>query len=132
MAPVIVAKASELVRRCPPKNWKCEAATLHAFVRDNVRYQQDIADVETLRTPELTLEMGAGDCDDMCILLASLLQAVGHPVRFVAVSFAPDQEYSHVFLETKIGNDWWPAECTEPWPFGSAPPGVVRDLTVFV
>ena len=131
-SPAIGAKASELISRCPPKNWACEARALHAFVSDNIRYQQDIADVETLRTPELTLSMRAGDCDDMCILLGSLLQSVGHPVRFVAASFAPDAEFSHVFLETKIANDWWPAECTEPWPFGAAPPGIVRDLTVFV
>ncbi len=52
---------------------------LHRFVRDNIRYIKDIRDVETVAYPDITLQQGQGDCDDKSVLLASLLESIGHP-----------------------------------------------------
>lgn len=104
--------ALSLIASCAQKDWSCEVRNLHAFVRDSIRYVGDITDVETVQTPDKTLELQAGDCDDKSLLLASLLESIGHPTRFTAIGFQPGV-YSHVYVETKIGNAWIPLETTE-------------------
>ncbi len=47
------------------------------FVRGNVRYQNDESGVEQLRTPQRTLYDRTGDCDDMSILISSILCNLG-------------------------------------------------------
>lgn len=107
-------------------NWTCQIETLHEWVRDNIQFLPDVAEVETLQTPELTLEQGSGDCDDQAILLATLLQSIGHPARFIAVDLGHGG-FSHVFVETAIGAYWVAAETTEPdWILGRRPVGVAR------
>jgi transglutaminase-like putative cysteine protease len=102
------------------KDWAGEVRALYAFVRDQVRYVRDIRGVETLHTAEKLLEIRQGDCDDKSILLASLLEAIGHPTRFVAISLIPGK-FSHVYVETKIRNSWIPLDATEPVEPGWAP-----------
>ena len=133
LAPVILQRATRLVRSCPEKNWRCEVAVLHAFVRDRVRYQMDVNTVETLRTPELVLQERAGDCDDKSVLLASLLEATGHPARFIALAFGPPPApYSHVLVETRLGDEWIALETTERKPLGWKPQGATRVLPFYV
>lgn len=115
--------AQRITRNLPQKNYTLEAAALHKFVRDRVRYVKDINGIETLQTPIQTLNLGSGDCDDKSILVASLLESIGHPTRFVACGFAPYM-FSHVFVQTKIGRKWVSVECTEPYPLGKAPPKI--------
>lgn len=105
---------------CTQKDWTCEAKALHQFVRDGIRYVQDPIDIERLQAPDKTLEISAGDCDDKSILLAALLESIGHPTRFVAIGFEPNV-YSHVYVETRIGNEWIPMETTEPVEMGWEP-----------
>lgn len=107
-------------RQCSQKDYACEAAALHRFVRDGIRYVQDPIDVERIQSPDKTLELAAGDCDDKAILLASLLESMGHQARFVAIGFEPGV-FSHVYVETKIGDVWIAAETTEPVEFGWEP-----------
>lgn len=115
--------ALSLVHRNGQKDWYGEVRDLHQFVRDHIRYVKDIRGVETLQTPEKTLEIGQGDCDDKSTLLAALLESIGHPTKFIAVGFAPKQ-YVHVLVATKIGPRWIPLETTEPQEVGWFPPGV--------
>lgn len=113
-------KALGLVASCMQKDWSCEVRALHAFVRDEVRYVNDVNDVETIQAPDYTMQFAAGDCDDKATLLASLLESIGHPTRFVAIGFQSGV-YSHVYVETKIGNSWIPLETTEPVEAGWEP-----------
>lgn len=105
------------------KDYAGELKRIHRFVRDNIRYIKDIHGVETIQTPEQTLRLGAGDCDDKSTLVASLLESIGHPTRFLAVGFGGDK-VSHVLVQTKIGNKWICVECTEPVEIGWYPPGI--------
>jgi len=124
--PHILNFARSLVAGVRGKDFAGEAALLQNWVRDNIRYTQDVYDVETLQTPIVTLNVRHGDCDDQSTLLATLLNAIGHEVRFVAVGFSPDN-FEHVLVETKIGEQWLPAETTEAVRFGEHPwqPGEV-------
>ena len=105
------------------KNYRGEVATLHNWVKEEIRYIKDIRDVETIQTPVQTLRLRQGDCDDKSSLVASLLESIGHRTRFVAVGFTPDS-LSHVFVQTKIGKSWISVECTENWPLGAMPSGI--------
>lgn len=113
-------KAAGLVQQCAQKSWACEVQSIFEYVRDQVRYVQDPSNVELIQTPVKTLEFMYGDCDDKSILLAALLESIGHPTRFIAVGFEPGI-YSHVYVETKIGNTWYPLETTEPVQMGWSP-----------
>jgi transglutaminase-like putative cysteine protease len=125
--PRVRALATEIVAGCGvAQNWPCEAEALQLWVRDNIRFLGDVEGVETLQTPDLTLEQRAGDCDDQSILLATLLTSIGHPARFVAVDLGQGG-FSHVFVETPIGAAWIAAETTEPdWELGRRPYGIKR------
>lgn len=119
----------ELTNGSAQKDWIGEVRALHVFVRDRIRYVRDIRGVETLQTPEKTLELQQGDCDDKSTLLASMLESIGHPTRFVAVGFRPGR-FSHVYVETKIGPKWIAAETTEPVDLGWSPRNVQSTLIV--
>lgn len=111
--------ALSLVAEVPGhKNWTAQIKAIHAFVRDNIQYIRDVRGVETLATPIKTLEFRQGDCDDQAILLASLLESIGHPTRFVAMKLTTFGPFVHVYTETKIGSKWYPLETTENFPPG--------------
>lgn len=126
--------AAQLVRDLPQYDTLGEIRALHAFVRDSIRYTNDIRGVELLQTPRATLEMGVGDCDDKSVLLASLLESIGRPTRFVAVAFPPGNAFSHVLVETRFGSSgkWLPLETIKPVEVGWYPPGVSRRMTAHV
>lgn len=128
--PEIVALAAELTAQLPDKDYAGEVETLHAYVRDSIRYLNDVNEIETVRTPLVTLAHGAGDCDDQAVLLASLLEATGKPTRFVAAGFMGD-DLSHVWTEAKVGESWYALETTEPVPMGWRPPGITTRMTVY-
>lgn len=121
--PLVRQFAVQLTNDLPQKDWSGEVAALHAFVRDNIRYLRDIRKVETLQTANRTLLNRSGDCDDKSVLLASMLESISHPARFVAVGFRSPFACDHVYVETKVGNKgaWIPLETTEPVPMGWNP-----------
>jgi transglutaminase-like putative cysteine protease len=123
--------ALQIVRDVKQKAWLDEVKAIHQYVRDNIRYVKDIRGVETIATPEQTMIMGQGDCDDKSILVASLLEAIGHPTRFVAVSMNND-DFCHVLVETRLGDKWIPVETTEPVELGWYPPKVKQRLVYHV
>lgn len=126
-------QALECIRPVPGhKNWAGQVHALHAFVQGRIQYVRDIANVETLQTPEMTLNYGQGDCDDQATLLAALLLSVSHPVRFVAIATQPGGPFAHVYCETRIGPKWIPLETTEKWPAGKGPPVFFRRMVMDV
>lgn len=123
--------ALSIVANLPPKCWSCEAKAVQQYIFNNIRYVRDIDDIDTISTPEKTLEYRQGDCDDMVILAGTLLQSIGHPVRLLAVGFNK-KPLSHVLLETLIGDKWVAMELTESLPLGIYPPGITTSKIVYV
>ena len=87
--------------------------------------------METVATPDATLESGQGECDDKATLVAAMLEAIGHPTRFVAIGFEPGI-LDHVYTETMIGPRWYTVETTEPVEVGWVPRGVREKMIVHV
>lgn len=112
--------AESIVSPVLGKDWYGEAQAIQQYVQRNIRYTQDVMDVETLKTPVALLYDPFGDCDDMATLAGTLLQSIGHPVRYVAVGIH-SQDFEHVYVETKIGSRWLAMDCTEPVGLGWTP-----------
>ena len=119
--PDVIAVARSLTEHLAAKDWVGQVRAVFRFVRDRIRYTLDPNDVETLSTPMRLLRLKQGDCDDKAILLAALLEAIGHPARFKAVGFRAG-ELSHVYVETKLEipavlkafpDGWIPLDATE-------------------
>lgn len=125
---VVRNRALAIVRGLPSKNFDAELVTVYNWVDREIRFVRDIRGVETLQTPEKTLEIGQGDCDDHAILMSALLESLGFSTRFRAVGFAPDY-YSHVLTEARLGNTWVPLETTVLGAYiGWYPPGIQASM----
>lgn len=122
--PVILQAARSTIFLTPEKSRPHEVAALFAFVRDSIRYVMDVHEVETLSTPVKTLQARVGDCDDQVTLLATLLESVGYPTRFVIAAYDEPGQWQHVYLQTWIG-EWLDMDPTERNPIGWAPPGAL-------
>ena len=106
--------ALSLIRDLPGhKNWVGQIKRLHFYVQKHIQYVRDVRGVETLQTPIVTIQIRQGDCDDQAVLLAALLESIGHPTRFVAIKQNIFGPFVHVYTETKIGPRWLPLETTE-------------------
>lgn len=121
--------AQRITADCPNKAWVSEIRAIFNFVRGHIRYMLDTNEIEVLQSPEFTLEAGSGDCDDHCILIATLLECAGHPCRFMALNFPPDDPpgcFSHVITQTRGAGEtpWISLDTTENFPMGWFPPDV--------
>jgi hypothetical protein len=119
-----------LERGVKPKDYLGEIQALFEWVRDYVRYTKDPFKVELLHASRRMLELRAGDCDDMAILLGAMLEAVGHPVRLVLVGPDPGRPllFSHIYLEAYHRGRWIPLDPTMPYPMGWAPRALVKNV----
>lgn len=130
----IYTLARSIVDPVRAKDYYGEMVAVFKWVQNHIRYVRDIDGVESVQTPLATLEIGQGDCDDMATLLAALLSAIGAPVRFAALGFAPSNEYSHVIVEALVGRETWvPMDAIVPGArVGWRPPGVTRLMVVHI
>ena len=106
----------------PAQNDCAEVEALFNFVRDCIRYTKDVYQVETLATPDKTMAMRVGDCDDMTVLLATLLESIGYATRFVIEGYQDGMGWEHVYLEACLYGDWVPLDATEQVAMGWKPP----------
>lgn len=80
------------------RDWEGEVSAFYHEVRRRVRYTRDIHQVELFQKPRRTLETRIGDCDDLTILLGSLLQSVGFPCLIRVIGINGSNDYSHVYI----------------------------------
>lgn len=128
----IIRLATDIVRRAPAFDDHAEAQALFDWERRNIRFTKDPVNKEKLYPPAELVKIRAGDCDDIAMLMAALLMAVGYPARFVTVAASPDspEQFSHVYVEGEVpaGSGNWIAMDTARYDsqFGVAPPKVYR------
>lgn len=112
------------------KDYLGEIRALFEWVQKNVRYTKDPFRLEVLHSARRILELRAGDCDDMTILLAAMLESIGHPIRLVIVGPTPVRPdlFSHIYLEVYHKGRWIPLDATMPFPMGWAPQTFVKKI----
>lgn len=113
-----------------PKDYLGEIQALFHWVQHHIRYTKDTVHVEVLHSAKRMLELRAGDCDDMTILLGAMLEAIGHPVRLVLSGQEPLKPdlFTHIYLEVFHRGRWIPLDATMPYPMGWAPSTPVKKI----
>lgn len=91
--------AEQIVRGLTPHDYLSEYAAVLNWVRQNIRYVRDPRTIEQVKTPRVIVETGSADCDDMAILIGTLVGALGGQVRLVAAAFAGKEHLTHVWCE---------------------------------
>jgi transglutaminase-like putative cysteine protease len=117
--------ASQAVFLTPQKNDYAEIEAVFHLVQQGIRYCKDIHQVETLSTPTMTLAQRLGDCDDQATLLATLLESIGYPTRFVIAAYQQPGMYEHVYIQVYCHGQWLDLDPTEQQGIGWSPPGAV-------
>lgn len=93
-----------------PRDYKAQAAALLHAVQHQVYYVNEAG--ERLQSPEATLRLGFGDCDDLAILLASACESIrlpwrfvlsgsdkhGRPIRWIEGTRYRKAKYAHIYL----------------------------------
>lgn len=121
--------AANIVFLTPEKDDFAEVEAVYNWVRDHVRYLKDVNQVETLTTPDRTLQLRYGDCDDQVVLLGSMLESIGYPTRIVLAGYSDPGVYEHVYLQACVQNQWVDLDPTEQIPMGFAPPDPIAYWT---
>jgi hypothetical protein len=107
------------------KNYQGEVAAVFQWFKSNINYRRDPYAVELLQDVWATMDRRRADCDDAAIWLAAACEVLGNPSHFITVSTRPDNEPSHVYIETYVSGIWTPLDATVQWSTpGWAPPDV--------
>lgn len=124
----VVHLARVIVAHLPRRDHLAEAEAVLRWVQGSVRYVRDPwhpGGLERLQHPAHTLfESRQGDCDDLAMVHAALLAALGAPWAFRTVGSDPlfPRRFRHVYALTLIGDRWVPADPTFEHPLGWEPP----------
>ncbi len=121
--------ALAIVAPVAPKDFGGEIAALFDFVQNEIRYTLDPRGLEQLHHAEEVLRQGAGDCDDMVILLGAMLESIGHRTKTFAMGFAPGH-LTHVILQVWYNGQWVALDPTEAMPPGWMPPGIAQTMEI--
>lgn len=93
------------------QNYIDEALAIGRYVKAKVRYVRDINGVEQLHDPLTLIDqiqkgMAHGDCDDMSLLIATLLLSIGHQPYFRIVRYkAGVGSFQHIYIVV-YENNW--------------------------
>ncbi|WP_460358202.1 transglutaminase-like domain-containing protein [Mycobacterium sp. ZZG] len=117
-------------QRIRARDYLGEIKALFEWVQSNIRYTRDPHRVELLHSARRMLELRAGDCDDMTILLGAMLQSIGHPVRIVVIGPNPRRPnlFTHVYPEVRFRGRWIAVDATVPHPMGWKPRAIVKKV----
>lgn len=113
-----------------PRDWLGEVYAIADFIQSNIRYTLDTFEVDTYRTPQRTIQMAMGDCDDMVILGGAMMQSVGYPVRIKIIRLHGQPSFHHIYLLVGIPpervNEWIAFDPSQPNSCGEEPPGIAQ------
>lgn len=92
------AMASESAKKYPGEYNIYQICALFDDTRKRIKYVSDPRGNDLWSPPGDTLKIGAGDCEDYAILLASLIESIGGTSRIYLTD-------NHAFAAVYIGND---------------------------
>lgn len=92
---------------CAQRDYACEVTALWNFGVLNCRYTQDQDGEDTYQTVRASLEAGALDCDDMTILFAAMLKAIGFEEIIARVVSVQGQTWDHIYPLVKLPRGGW-------------------------
>lgn len=117
--PQIRQLAAQILTNVPAGDEWAEVESIFNWVRNNIRYTQDVENFDTYQRARRTLELSIGDCDDMTILIAALLGSVGYTVQ-LKVTSQDGTNWTHIYpiVQLKSGQSL-PLDATIQMSIGS-------------
>ena len=103
----IISLARNIIKPANPRKERETADRLFYWVKNNINFVRDPTYAELLQSPQRTIELKFGDCDDQCCLLAALNLAIGSIVRIVTVAHIVPDNFSHVYLQVLCNKRDW-------------------------
>lgn len=87
---------------------------LFRFVRDRIYFVHDPVGTQLVQGAAYTLRVGAGNCAQKAVLLASMLRSIGVPSSFRAIGANPafPGSFSHVYVVARVGSREVPLDPT--------------------
>jgi transglutaminase-like putative cysteine protease len=77
----------------------CRQFSLLKYIKMNFKYVSDPSDFDYFASPQESINLMAGDCDDYSILMASVLKSIGANVRII---WAPKHVYPELYCGDKV------------------------------
>lgn len=112
--PKVYALARALIsRKCggewciPERDSLNEIRALFAEVRSRVRYTLDPVDFDAFQTPNKTLALKTGDCDDQVSLLGAMCRSIGYPVQSRIYHTKGFETWNHIAMRVRLPNKKW-------------------------
>ena len=111
------AYANSIINECKSGSTECQVNAIYRHIVENYNYLSDPVGTELIQTPQETIQIGGGDCEDLSILLNSLLENIGINTYLVltdthAYSLACDVNTSQLWdyveesLISQVEKDW--------------------------
>ena len=97
----------DVVRGLQPKDYCGEIIAIRNAVAEFCRYTNDPLQTEWVKDPERMVEENRtkgrtlADCDEIGMLISTMVRQVGREAEFVTVGFQAPNHFSHVFNRTK-------------------------------
>lgn len=92
-------------RNVESQDYVNEALAIGQFIQQKVRYVRDINGVETVHDPLTMIDQikrgtAQGDCDDMSLIIATLLLSIGHQPFFRIVKYQNGNSggFQHIYV----------------------------------
>lgn len=111
------AYANSIIGSCSTNDKECQINAIYRHIVENYNYLSDPKDIELIQTPQETILIKGGDCEDLTILLNSLLENIGIETYLVltdthvyslAHNIDPDRLW--IFVEesliSQVEEDW--------------------------
>jgi len=114
--------ASEIAGALSETSYEKLVMALGEWVKENVAYVRERKGVDFFQPASYTLLRGAGDCEDMTILIGGMAKALGFPVKF-RVSSPDGVNWRHIYPLVGVPpgrpRKWIVLDATLPAPIGT-------------
>ena len=111
------------------------AEKIYLYVRDNIKFIDDIENVETLQYPDITIKNGFGDCDDMVILEGALYRSIGYPIALIVIQMTGNDDYNHIYMAVYTNDGWKICDATNKegiFNWEISPDGYIKRKIIFI
>ena len=120
-------QAASIVSGCPSGDKECQVNELYRYVVENYDYYSDPRAGEYIQSPQDTMKIKGGDCEDLTILLSSLLENLGIKTYLVltdthAYCLACDVDIDHLqeeIISTSNKEETWYDETISVGPYAA-------------
>lgn len=98
-----------------------KAVAIYDYVRNNIRYVREPKGQDIFQSPEQTIRLSRGDCEDFVTLQSALAKLAGIPIKAKVIS-QDSITFTHIYPLLKIGERGWvPFDATIAGALGREP-----------